>query len=159
MNSISIAVEHSPDQETKSAVQAGLFEANVQSTGDGNFDLVFVAARDSNSKVIGGVVGEAYWGWVNFTTVWVHPEHRRRGLASRMLKVAEAEAARMGYTQAYLDTFPFQSPVLYLQSGYEIFGRLENFPAGSTRVFMRKTIMGHSGNQISTDTPSTEGNA
>jgi GNAT superfamily N-acetyltransferase len=90
--------------------------------------LVFVAARDSNSKVIGGVVGEAYWGWVNFTTVWVHPEHRRRGLASRMLKVAEAEAARMGYTQAYLDTFSFQSPDLYLQSGYEIFGRLENFP-------------------------------
>ncbi|MBK9624723.1 MAG: GNAT family N-acetyltransferase [Rhodocyclaceae bacterium] len=159
MNSISIAVEHSPDQETKSAVQAGLFEANVQSTGDGNFDLVFVAARDSNSKIIGGVVGEAYWGWVNFTTVWVHPEHRRKGLASRMLKVAESEAARKGYTQAYLDTFSFQSPDFYLRLGYEVFGKLDNFPAGSTRVFMRKIIRDYGANQIPTNTPGTEENA
>ncbi len=140
MDFISVAVEPDADQETKSAIQTGLFDANVQCTGDGNFDLVFVTARDSNSKVIGGVVGEAYWGWVNFTTVWVHPEHRRKGVASRMLNVAEAEAARMGYTQAYLDTFSFQAPDLYLRSGYEIFGRLENFPPGSTRVFMQKTI-------------------
>jgi GNAT superfamily N-acetyltransferase len=159
MNSISIAVEHSPNQETKSAIQTGLFEANVQSTGDGNFDLVFVCARDSNSKVIGGVVGEAYWGWVNFTTVWVHPEHRRKGLASRMLKVAESEAAQMGYTHAYLDTFSFQSPDLYLRSGYKVFGQLDNFPAGSKRVFMHKIIGDYGANPIPTKLPSAEGDA
>ena len=140
MKSVSITVVHDPDQETRNTVRTGLFEANVQSTGDGDFDMVFVAARDSNSNVIGGVVGEAYWGWVNFTTVWVHAEHRRKGLASRMLKVAENEAARMGCTQAYLDTFSCQSPDLYLRAGYEVFGQLNDFPPGSTRVFMRKII-------------------
>lgn len=159
MNSISIKIEHSPDQETKSAIQTGLFDANVQSTGDGSFDLVFVAARDSNSKVIGGVVGEAYWGWVNFTTVWVHPEHRKKGLASQMLKVAESEAARKGYTQAYLDTFSFQSPDLYLRAGYEVFGQLDNFPVGSMRVFMRKFIGRHNANQIPTNMARTENDA
>lgn len=98
-------------------------------------------------------------GWVNFTTVWVHPEHRRKGLASRMLKVAESEAARKGYTQAYLDTFSFQSPDFYLRLGYEVFGKLDNFPAGSTRVFMRKIIRDHGANQIPTNTPGTEENA
>ena len=107
MHAVSVAVERNLDQATKRTVQNGLFDANVQSTGDGTFGSVFITARDSSSTVIGGVIGEAYWGWVNFTTVWVDPAHRRRGLASRMLIAAEAEAVRMGYTQAYLDTFSF----------------------------------------------------
>jgi GNAT superfamily N-acetyltransferase len=130
MHTISVAVEQDPDVATKRTVQNGLFNANVQSTGDGVFASVFVCARDSSSTVIGGVVGEAYWGWVNFTTVWVDPLHRRKGLARRMLSAAEAEAVRLGYTQAYLDTFSFQCPNLYLRSGYEVFGQLEGFPTG-----------------------------
>ena len=141
MQTVTVAVERNPDQTTIRSVQSGLFNSNVQSTGDGTFGSVFVAARDATSTVIGGIVGEAYWGWVNFTTVWVDPAHRRRGLASSMLIAAEAEAVRMGYTQAHLDTFSFQSPGLYLRSGYEIFGKLEGFPKGSTRYFMRKALM------------------
>jgi GNAT superfamily N-acetyltransferase len=151
MHTISVAIEQDPDQATKRTVQNGLFDANVQSTGDGSFGSVFVCARDSTSAVIGGVVGEAYWGWVNFTTVWVDPLHRRKGLARRMLDAAEAEAVRLGYAQAYLDTFSFQCPNLYLHSGYEVFGQLEGFPTGSTRLFMRKTLMVHSAGQSQTN--------
>lgn len=140
MNGVSVAVEQDPDQATKRMVLNGLFEANVQSTGDGRFDAVFVTARDAASALVGGVMGEAYWGWVNFTAVWVDPAHRRRGLASRMLMAAEAQAVRLGYTQAYLDTFSFQCPGLYLRAGYEVCGQLEGFPAGGTRWFMRKAL-------------------
>ena len=140
INTISIAIERSPDQETRSTIQKGLFDANVKATGDGHFDVVCVTARDATSAVIGGVLGEAYWGWINFTTAWVHPSHRRKGIASNMLAQAETEAARLGYTQAYLDTFSFQSPELYLRAGYEVFGQLDNFPAGGKRLFMRKTL-------------------
>jgi len=114
---------------------------------------VCVTARDADATVIGGVVGEAYWGWVNFTTVWVHPDHRRQGIASRMLKLAEAEAARLGYTQAYLDTFSFQSPDLYLRAGYEVFGQLDHFPAGAQRLFMRKTLLSQMPEPMSGNTP------
>jgi GNAT superfamily N-acetyltransferase len=140
MTAIFIAVEPNLDKATRNTIQQGLFDANVKSTGNGHIDVVCVTARDSNAAVIGAVVGEAYWGWVNFTTVWVHPDHRRKGIASKMLKQAEAEAARLGYTQAYLDTFTFQSPDLYLRAGYEVFGQLEGFPAGGNRLFMRKTF-------------------
>ncbi len=151
MQDISIAVEKDLDHTAKRTVQNGLFDANVQSTGDGSFGSVFVCARDSSSTVIGGVIGEAYWGWVNFTTVWVDPLHRRKGLARQMLSTAEAEAVRQGYTQAYLDTFSFQCPNLYLRSGYEVFGQLESFPTGSTRLFMRKTLVAHSVGQSQTN--------
>ena len=69
----------------------------------------------------------------------------------RMLIAAEAEAVRLGYTQAYLDTFSFQSPNLYLRSGYDVFGQLEGFPTGSTRLFMRKTLMEQSAGQSLTN--------
>ncbi|MDC8774253.1 GNAT family N-acetyltransferase [Roseateles albus] len=140
MNSVSIAVEADPDRQVKQAIQSGLFDANVAHTGDGHFDAVLLVARDANSNVIGGVVGEAYWGYVNFTAVWVHPEYRRQGLARQMLQAAEVEAARLGYTQAYLDTFSFQAPELYLRAGYEVFGVLDHFPAGAKRLFLRKAI-------------------
>jgi GNAT superfamily N-acetyltransferase len=140
MNSISIAVEADPDRQAKNAIQGGLFDANVAYTGDGHFDAVLIVARDANSNVIGGVVGEAYWAWVNFTAVWVHPEQRRKGLASQLLQAAEAEAVRLGYTQAYLDTFSFQAPELYLRAGYEVFGVLDHFPAGAKRLFLRKEL-------------------
>jgi GNAT superfamily N-acetyltransferase len=140
MNPVHITNEPNADKETRTTIAQGLFDANVKVTGDGHFDPICVTARDANANVIGGVMGEAYWGWVNFSTVWVHPEHRRQGIASAMLQQAEAEAARLGYTQAYLDTFSFQSPDLYLRLGYEVFGQLDNFPAGSKRVFMRKTL-------------------
>ena len=156
MHAVSVAVERNPDRATKRTVHNGLFDANVQSTGDGTFGAVFVVARDSSSTVIGGVVGEAYWGWVNFTAVWVDPEHRRRGLASRMLIAAEAEAVRMGYTQAYLDTFSFQCPNLYLRSGYEVFGQLEGFPEGNTRLFMRKALVVHGAHNSQTSEPGAE---
>ncbi|MEJ6004728.1 GNAT family N-acetyltransferase [Paucibacter sp. AS339] len=142
MNLITIAVEADPDRLAKNAIQSGLFDANVAYTGDGHLDAVLVVARDDHSNVIGGVVGEAYWGWVNLTAVWVHPEQRRKGLASQLLQAAEAEAVRLGYTQAYLDTFSFQAPELYLRAGYEIFGALDNFPVGAKRLFLRKAIGG-----------------
>ena len=140
MASISIAVERPTDNDAKAAVHTGLFAANVERTGDGHFDAILVAARDANSNVVGGIVGEAYWGYVNFTSVWVHPDHRRQGLAKQMLSAAEAEAARLGYAHAFLDTFSFQLPSLYLRAGYEVFGQLNAFPKGSQRLFMRKAI-------------------
>ena len=156
MQAVTVAVDRDLDQLIKRTVQRGLFDANVHSTGDGRFGSLVVAARDLTSTVIGGVIGEAYWGWVNFTTVWVDPVHRRKGLASRMLIAAEAEAVRMGYTQAYLDTFSFQSPSLYLRSGYEVFGQLEGFPEGSTRLFMRKALVVQGSGHPQTSEPRAE---
>jgi hypothetical protein len=52
MHTISVAVEQRPDLATKRTVQSGLFDSNVQSTGDGAFASVFICARDSSSTVI-----------------------------------------------------------------------------------------------------------
>lgn len=62
----------------------------------------------------------------------------------------------MGYKQAYLDNFSFQCPNLYVRSGYEVFGQLEGFPAGSTRLFMRKKLVVQGTGHAQTMEPSPE---
>ena len=46
------------------------------------------------------------------------------------MQLAEEEAGKRGAKQAYLDTFSFQVPGFYQKLGYEIFGKLDDFPAG-----------------------------
>ena len=38
-----------------------------------------------------------------------------------------------------LDTFDWQVEGFYLRRGYREFGRLDDFPVGHSRVFLRKT--------------------
>ncbi|WP_137937410.1 GNAT family N-acetyltransferase [Chitinivorax sp. B] len=140
-DTIQIVIDNNPSGQMTRVLYKGIFEANVARTGDGTVDVISVFARDGDDKVIGGIIGSAYWGWINITSVWVDPAHRRQGLASRMLRTIEAEAVERGYHHAYLDTFTFQTPDLYLRAGYEIIGTLDQFPPGFARHFMRKTLI------------------
>jgi GNAT superfamily N-acetyltransferase len=65
---------------------------------------------------------------------------RKRGLGSRLIKLAEDEGARRGCTRAVLFTVHFQAPGFYLRQGYEVFGRLDLDPPGHTRFIMTKRL-------------------
>ena len=55
-----------------------------------------------------------------FKRIWTHAEHRRRGLARRVLVELERRAAELGYEQVFLTTGPRQPEAvgLYLAAGY-----------------------------------------
>lgn len=70
-----------------------------------------------------------------FKRIWASRNHRRQGLARRVLVELEAQAARQGYKRVYLGTGPRQHEAiaLYRSSGYTLlsahdFG--ENSPPG-----------------------------
>ncbi|MEV6249272.1 GNAT family N-acetyltransferase [Streptomyces sp. NPDC051742] len=70
------------------------------------------------------VAGGAYRRYDDHTAelkrIWTHSDHRRRGLARRVLTVLEREAAACGYSRIFLTTGPRQPEArgLYLASGY-----------------------------------------
>ena len=135
-----ISVEADPSKEIARRLFDALFHANAERTGDGKTERVCVVARDADGTLVGGIVGEVYWGWLNVLVLWVAPMLRRQGLGSRLLSRAEAEAVAKGCHGVYLDTFTFQDHGLYLRAGYEIFGTLERFPSGQSRHFLRKRL-------------------
>ena len=68
------------------------------------------------------------------------PSLRGRGLATRLLAAAEAEAAARGCTQTVHFTYDFQARALYEQNGYELVGRVEDFPSGTDVLWYRKRL-------------------
>jgi GNAT superfamily N-acetyltransferase len=97
---------------------------------------VFVREGD---RIVAGLAGESYCGWLFVKYLWVSEGLRGRGVGSELMARAEARARERGCHSAWLDTFSFQARGFYEKLGYEEFGRLD-YPPGRHRHFMRKRL-------------------
>lgn len=134
-----IAITAATEDEA-SQVCAQLRAFNRRAVGSFEFAPLWLVARDEAGALCGGLVGEVYLGWLFVDSLWVADHARGRGTGSALLRQAEARALDMGAHSAFLDTFQWQAEPFYARHGFEVFGRLENFPVGSARMFMRKTL-------------------
>jgi len=113
---------------------------NIQQAGEDNAQTLCFVLRAPDQEIVGGVIGITYWDWLHIELLWVKEELRGRGYGHRLLTLAEDEARQRGAKNVYLDTLSFQAPDFYEQHGYQIFGELEDFPAGHQRYFMKKQL-------------------
>lgn len=76
--------------------------------------------QEHGRSVAGGAFRRFDADTAELKRIWTHAEHRRRGLARRVLVELEAEAVRRGYRRLYLTTGPRQPEAknLYLATGY-----------------------------------------
>jgi GNAT superfamily N-acetyltransferase len=139
---IRIALEEGPLEVDVKAVTQGLID---HAAGSGveprRHQALTVLARDERGTVIGGLVGDTVWGWLQVKEFWVADGHRGCGYGTKLLGVAEREAVRRGCHHALLDTFDFQAREFYEKLGYAVFGSLADFPRTHTRFFMSKTLV------------------
>jgi len=94
--------------------------------------------HDHDGRLVAGLSGVVAWQWLFVEALWVDDEWRHRGIGSVLLKRAEAVAGDAGCHSAWLDSF--QARDFYLGLGYEVFGKLEDYPAGQTRYFLCKRL-------------------
>ena len=78
--------------------------------------------------------------WVFVHWLWVAEPYRRRGVGSALVGEAEDAARRNGCRGVYLDTFTFQAPMFYQKHGYREFGRIDDFPRGHSRIWLKKRL-------------------
>ena len=102
-------------------------------------DLLIVL-RSVRKKIIGGLVGETYLGYLHIDILWVDEHQRRRGHGERLLSTAEKEAVKRGCTYAHLDTHGFQALDFYRKRGYSVVGELRDLPPGDSRYLLRKVL-------------------
>jgi GNAT superfamily N-acetyltransferase len=57
-----------------------------------------------------------------------------------MIRMAEDQARARGCIGAWLDTFSFQARPFYERLGYQVIGRLDDFPPPFTRFFMARRL-------------------
>ena len=53
---------------------------------------------------------------------------------------AQTEAASRGCSQTVHFTYDFQAQALYERNGYELVGRVQDFPSGSDALWYRKRL-------------------
>ena len=139
-NPFTIALEESPPPEDVLVVHSGLEAYNRRRAEAGTFAALTVMLRNADGSVAGGLLGGTFWGWLHIDILWLHRDARGQGLGARMLALAEEEARRRGCHHVFLDTMSFQARPFYEKQGYTVWGELEDFPVGHTRVFLKKAL-------------------
>jgi GNAT superfamily N-acetyltransferase len=100
-----------------------------------------VIARDDVGQVIGGLFAETRFTWLKIAVLAVHPQFRRRAVATHILATAEANAVRRDCKYAYVDTMEYQSPGFYQRCGYTTVGTLHDWDShGHAKYFLTKTL-------------------
>lgn len=132
-------IEYS-DQPEWGIIGGGISEYNSQQAGDDKGQNLCFVLKSEGGDVVGGVIGATFWDWLYVDLMWVREDLRRQGYGHRLLMMAEDEGRIRGAKQAYLDTFSFQAPDFYKKHGYQVFGELQDFPAGHRRFFLTKQL-------------------
>jgi ribosomal protein S18 acetylase RimI-like enzyme len=97
-------------------------------------------SRSSRNTVVGGLNGSTHWGWCYIRHLWVREGWRRRGLGYTLLAEAETQARARHCVGLYVDTFDAGAAAFYERSGFERFGRIDDFPPGHARTFLLKRL-------------------
>jgi GNAT superfamily N-acetyltransferase len=138
MTVFEIKSDPEPTDADVQRIRRGLREFNNSISTD--LEPVVVIARDEADEVIAGLVGWTWARWLEIETLWVSEKNRHRGYGTRLLQMAESEAARRGCEKAYLNTFSFQARPLYERLGYRAVGSIQGFPPGHERYIMIKSL-------------------
>jgi GNAT superfamily N-acetyltransferase len=136
----SISIERDPRPEDIHLINEGLRAYNRRFAPDDHFSPLVILLRDRDQTLVGGLLGTTYWGWLHIDILWLTETVRRQGYGQKLVETAEQEARQRGCRAAHLDTMSFQALGFYEKLGYQVFGVLEDLPAGHSRYFMKKAL-------------------
>ncbi len=128
-----------PTDEQAAEIERGLDEYNAARSSARSTTQVR-AAFVKSGQVVAGLDAAAYWGKLHVRLLWVHPEHRSKGLGRQLLDWAEKRGKQLHCTSVIVDTMSFQSPGFYARLGYRQFGLSEGYAGGASRHYFEKDL-------------------
>ncbi|UZK70838.1 GNAT family N-acetyltransferase [Sphingomonas sp. S1-29] len=140
MTPTSIEVAQTPGDAEREAILAALSAYNDQAGPPIEQRLVAVTVRDDSGAIVGGLWGRIAYRWLFVQYLALPPMMRGQGIGTRLMRAAEGEALSSGCVGVWLDTFSFQAQGFYERLGYEPFARLDDYPPGESRIFLRKRL-------------------
>jgi GNAT superfamily N-acetyltransferase len=136
---LTLDVEDAPTEADIDVLPEGLEAFNeAQWPGHQPWETLAIFLREAG-RVVGGLQGETYAGWLFIRYFWLDARLRKLGLGAGIIAAAEQRARERGCHSAYVDTFSFQAPGFYQRQGYVEFGRLPYPPKGE-RIWLRKSL-------------------
>jgi GNAT superfamily N-acetyltransferase len=137
---VEFSVETDPDPHDLEFLETEIRREASAATGLGDEAELAIFVREGG-RIVAGISGWSWGDCCELQSLWVHPSRRGRWLGTRLIAAAEAEAARRGCSQSVHFTYSFQAGRLYERCGYELVGRVEDFPSGSDVLWYRKRLI------------------
>lgn len=134
-----IVEERTHGAASRAAVR-GLTAYSRSKAGKSGWKPFALTLRDDNDVIVGGIVAHMLWNWCFINLFWIDEPYRGRRHGATLLARVEAIAKKRGAQHIYLDTFSFQGDGFYQKHGYEVFGRLDDFPPGHHRIWLKKDL-------------------
>ncbi len=103
--------------------------------------LLVIPIHDDTGSVAGGLWGCTLCQWLHVQMLFVPAGLRGQGVGSALMAAAETEARERGCLGAHVDALSFQAAPFYQKIGYSVFGVLDDFPPGHSRIFFRKRLI------------------
>ena len=129
---VELRVEDHPDPLDIEVLETQIRREASAAMGLGGEADLAIFVRDGGT-VVAGISGWTWGDCCELQSLWVAPGLRGRGLATRLIAAAEAEAAARGCSQTVHFTYAFQARALYEQNGYELVGLRRGLPVRNGR--------------------------
>ena len=129
-----------PTENEIKYIREELNQFNNERVGEDSHTPLNIVEYDTKGNTIGGIIGGTYWGWLYIDILWIHEDHRKKGIGSRLLREAEQEAVRRCCHHVHLDTMSWQAPEFYKKHGYEVIGILPDIPNGNQKYLLMKAL-------------------
>lgn len=128
--------------EDKNYVRNQLIAYNLKHFPDdlkGRYQEINLLLRNADGQILGGIVGEVCWNWLEIHYLFVDEPYRKSGYGAKLLNEVEKIAIEKQCEFAKLDTLSFQALDFYIKQGYEVYGKIEN--AGRhTHYYLKKEL-------------------
>jgi GNAT superfamily N-acetyltransferase len=142
MHDLEIIFDPLPSEALTQFVSQNVIGVGYARTGVSDWHPVGFFLKSPRGEWLGGVTGYIWGGWLHVTFLWVSETLRGQRYGSRLMESAEALALEHGATAATVETFTYQAPDFYTKRGYQVFGRLDDYPPGHAKLFLRKDLRG-----------------
>ncbi|AWP29287.1 GNAT family acetyltransferase [Paenibacillus glucanolyticus] len=130
------------DSGDNNYVRNQMIEFNLNHFPDdlkGRYQEINLLLRNADGEILGGIVGEICWNWLEIHYLFVDERFRKSGYGAKLLSEVENMAREKQCEFVKLDTLSFQALDFYIKQGYEIYGKIEN--AGRhTHYYMKKDL-------------------
>ena len=135
---LTFTLQPEPTPEEMFRIIDPLIAYNEAKAGPRNKKEFAFSVRSESGEFIAGLLGFTHFNHFFVSALYVDQQFRKEGIGRELMKRAEALALEQGCDVIYLDSFDYQAPGFYEKLGFEIFGKLEDYPPGHQRFYLRK---------------------